>query len=413
LVEDNEINQQVAREILEGAGLVVALATNGQEAVNAVKENNYDAVLMDVQMPVMDGYTATRKIREFENRGQKTEDRSQRSDDGGQKSEFGVGNKIGKNSDLKSDSASHPSAPSPQSSELDPQISSNQHQESSIQHPVPIIAMTAHAMAGDEDKSLQAGMNGHVSKPIDPDHLFATLQKWIKPGGIRNRVKHAQAPPVRNASDQAERDEVQLPESLAGFDLAAGLNRLQGNKKLYKKLLLDFGAEYTLEAAKIRDALDAGDLKQAHGLIHNLKGLAGNLAAIELQAASAAMENLVKGQHINPPSAVQIDQKFAELQNAIDQALESVLTLGRSNQENICKLSEEEIIDIPAELAQDIAKRIRAAVEMGDVTTLIAIAGEIKARSDSCIPLSQQIIQMAEDFDLDGIQKLAEALDAC
>jgi HPt (histidine-containing phosphotransfer) domain-containing protein len=359
-----------------------------------------------------------------------------------------MGNKIGKNSDLKSDSASHPSAPSPQSSELDPQASSIQHPASgieypassieypassieypassiehpassiehpasSIQHPVPIIAMTAHAMAGDEDKSLQAGMNGHVSKPIDPDHLFATLQKWIKPGGIRNRVKHAQAPPVRNASDQAERDEVQLPESLAGFDLAAGLNRLQGNKKLYKKLLLDFGAEYTLEAAKIRDALDAGDLKQAHSLIHNLKGLAGNLAAIELQAASVAMENLVKGQHINPPSAVQIDQKFTELQNAIDQALESVLTLGRSNQENICKLSEEEIIDIPAELAQDIAKRIRAAVEMGDVTTLIAIAGEIKARSDSCIPLSQQIIQMAEDFDLDGIQKLAEALDGC
>ena len=150
LVEDNEINQQVAREILEGAGLVVALATNGQEAVNAVKENNYDAVLMDVQMPVMDGYTATRKIREFENRGQKTEDRGQRSDDGGQKSEvrgqkaeFGMGNKIGKNSDLKSDSASHPSAPSPQSSELDPQASSIQHPASGIEYPASSIEYPA------------------------------------------------------------------------------------------------------------------------------------------------------------------------------------------------------------------------------------------------------------------------------
>ena len=66
LVEDNEINQQVAREILEGAGLNVTLANDGQEAVNAVKENNYDAVLMDVQMPVMDGYTATREIRKWE-----------------------------------------------------------------------------------------------------------------------------------------------------------------------------------------------------------------------------------------------------------------------------------------------------------------------------------------------------------
>ncbi len=146
LVEDNEINQQVAKEILEGAGLNVTLANNGQEAVNAVKENEYDAVLMDIQMPVMDGYTATRKIREWEQeiRGQRTEVRSQKAED------------------------------RVQTSNLQPPTSS-----------LPIIAMTAHAMAGDEDKSLQAGMNGHVTKPIDPDQLFATLQKWIKPSEKR------------------------------------------------------------------------------------------------------------------------------------------------------------------------------------------------------------------------------------
>ncbi|MGD2024075.1 MAG: response regulator, partial [Desulfobacterales bacterium] len=101
LVEDNEINQQVAKEILEGADLIVTLADDGRQAVDLVKENQYDAVLMDIQMPVMDGYTATKKIR-----------------------------------NLKSEIRN-----------------------------VPIIAMTAHAMAGDEDKSLQAGMNGHVTKP--------------------------------------------------------------------------------------------------------------------------------------------------------------------------------------------------------------------------------------------------------
>jgi signal transduction histidine kinase/CheY-like chemotaxis protein len=124
IVEDNEINQQVAREILEGAGLNVALANDGQEAVNAVKENNYDAVLMDIQMPVIDGYTATREIRKDERFKE-----------------------------------------------------------------LPIIAMTAHAMAGDEDKSLQAGMNGHVTKPIDPDQLFSALQKWIKPSDKRAQVQ--------------------------------------------------------------------------------------------------------------------------------------------------------------------------------------------------------------------------------
>jgi HPt (histidine-containing phosphotransfer) domain-containing protein len=151
-------------------------------------------------------------------------------------------------------------------------------------------------------------------------------------------------------------------------------------------------------------------VKQAHSLIHNLKGLAGNLAAIDLQAASADLEKLVKGSGMKTPSTKELNWKFSVLENALNQALESVQTLGESAKENICKLSDEEIAAIPAELVQDIAKRIRDAAEMGDVTTLNAIADEIGARSDSCIPLSKRIIQMVGDFDLDGIQKLADAL---
>jgi CheY-like chemotaxis protein len=348
LVEDNEINQQVAREILEGAGLKVTLANDGQEAVNAVKENEYDAVLMDVQMPVMDGYTATREIRKDE-----------------------------------------------RFTEL------------------PIIAMTAHAMAGDEDKSLESGMNGHVTKPIDPDQLFATLQKWIQPSEKRAQVQQPEAPAESPESKKAVPEEDELPESLPGFDLPAGLERLRGNKRLYRKLLLDFGAKYTEVAGEIHKALDSKDLKQAHSLIHNLKGLAGNLAAIDLQAASVNLEKLVTGVGKKSTPAKELKLKFSELENALNQALESVRSIGASAEEKVCKLSDEEIAAIPPEFAHDIAKRIRDAAEMGDVTTLNAIAEEIRARSDSCIPLCKQIIQMAEDFDLDGIQKLADKLDAC
>jgi HPt (histidine-containing phosphotransfer) domain-containing protein len=272
--------------------------------------------------------------------------------------------------------------------------------------------MTAHAMAGDEDKSLQAGMNGHVTKPIDPDQLFATLQKWIKPSEKRAQVQQPEVPVERPESDQAVPEEEELPESLPGFDLAAGLERLRGNKSLYRKLLLDFGAKYTQVAAEIHKALDSKDLKQAHSLIHNLKGLAGNLAATDLQAASVNLEKLVKGVDKKAPPSRQLKLKLSELENALNQALESVQSLGVSAEEKISKLSDEEIAVIPAELARDIAKRIRDAAEMGDVTALNAIAEEIKTHSDSCVPLSKQIVQLAEDFDLDGIQKLADALDA-
>jgi CheY-like chemotaxis protein len=328
-------------------------------------------------MPVMDGYTATRKIREWEG--------------GMRNAECGMGNKIGENSDLKSKIR-------------DP--------KSKIKG-LPIIAMTAHAMAGDEDKSLQAGMNGHVAKPIDPDQLFATLQKWIKPSEKRAQVQQPEISAEGPEEVQAIPEEEELPESLPGFDLAAGLERLRGNKRLYRKLLLDFGAKYTKVAAEIHKALNSKDLKQAHSLIHNLKGLAGNLAATDVQAASVNLEKLVTGVGKKAPPAKALKLKFAKLENALNQALESVQSLGASAEEKVGQLSDEEIAAIPSEFAQDIARRIRDAAEMGDVTTLNAIAEEIKTHSDSCIPLSKQIVQLAEDFDLEGVQKLADALDVC
>ncbi|MGD9137768.1 MAG: response regulator [Desulfobacterales bacterium] len=348
LVEDNEINQQVAREILEGVGLNVAIATNGQEAVNAVKENSYDAVLMDVQMPVMDGYTATREIRK---------------DEGNQE--------------------------------------------------LPIIAMTAHAMAGDADKSLKVGMNGHVTKPIDPDQLFSTLQKWIKPGEKSVPVQQSEVSIEQFKFDKAMPAEDELPESLPGFDFAGGLRRLRGNKKLYRKLLLSFAKDYKGVANEIRQSLDAQEFDQAHSLVHNLKGLAGNLAATRLQAAAANLEKPVKGYEKKIPSTKELNLKFSELESALNQALESAQSLGASAEENTEKLSNKDLVDIVTELPDDITKRIRDAAEMGDVITLNAIAEEIKDQSDSCKMLSKQMIQMAEEFDLDGIQTLVNGLDKC
>jgi CheY-like chemotaxis protein len=381
LVEDNEINQQVAREILEGAGLKVSLAGNGQEAVNAIKENEYDAVLMDVQMPVMDGYTATRKIREWELKAQssklKAEGRGQMTDDCEDKTEY-------KNQTLS----------------LEPCALS-----------LPIIAMTAHAMDGDADKSIEAGMSDHVTKPIDPDHLFGTLQKWIQPDKKRVQVEPPEVSGAAKSIAETVPETQGLPKSLPGFDLEDGLKRLQWNEKLYRKLLLDFGAKYGGTADEIRQALDAKDFEQAHSLVHNLKGLAGNLAATDLQTAAVEMEKRVKGGLKKGLSKQKLNQTFVEMKKVLQAALKSVRVLGHPAPENPAKPSAAALEEIPAELAKEAADRIRDAVEMGDVTGIKTIAEDFKSKSEAFAPIADHFIQMAEDFDFDGILKSADELD--
>ena len=309
-----------------------------------------------------------------------TEDRGQKSEDRGQKVRSREGGKVRKNPKSKIKS-------------------------------VPIIAMTAHAMAGDEQKSLKAGMNDHVTKPIDPDQLIATLQKWIKP--VAERAVD-QKPPVIDVPpepDQAVPHEDELPGSLRGFDIAAGLKRLRGNKRLYRKLLIDFGTKYTETASEVREALDAKDFEQAHSLVHNLKGLAGNLEAIDPQAAAVEMEQLVKDDKKETLSNKQLDQKFKKLEKAVNQALEAVQTLGSPAQEKPAEPSTEWPADVPVEQLKEIADRIMAAADMGDVIQIQSIAEELKSEFDAVAPICDELIRLAEDFDFDGIQRCVDELN--
>jgi hypothetical protein len=145
--------------------------------------------------------------------------------------------------------------------------------------------------------------------------------------------------------------------------------------------------------------------------VHNLKGLAGNLAATDLQVAAVNLEKLVKGIDKKASSPEQINLRFAELENALNQTLGSAQSLSEPCEETIEKPSTESFADIPTELSRDIANRIRDAAEMGDVSTLNAIAEEIKTHPDSCLSFSKRIVQMAEDFEFDGILKLADDLE--
>jgi HPt (histidine-containing phosphotransfer) domain-containing protein len=264
--------------------------------------------------------------------------------------------------------------------------------------------MTAHAMAGDEDKSLAAGMNGHVAKPIDPDQLFATLQKWIQPSEKRAATQTPIVSVEPSGEDKEVPIETELPESLPGFDLAAGLARLMGNKRLYRKLLLDFGANYGRVASEIRETLEVGDFEQAHSLVHNLKGLAGNLDATNLQAAAVAMEKLVKGQTAETAPDEELNRKLTDLESALAQAMDAVQILGTVAGKKTIERTGDEIIRTP-ELAQKVVDRLNTAVEMGDVMQIKSIAEELMSESDAMAPFCNELVRLAEDFDLEGIKK--------
>ena len=379
LAEDNEINQQVAREILENAGLKVSLADDGKQAIEAVKNETYDVVLMDIQMPILDGYEATKRIREWEqeNRGQRTEDRIE------------------------------PPSLQPPTSNL------------------PIIAMTAHAMTGDREKSLEAGMNDHVTKPIDPQQLFTTLQQWIRPAKDRDESSNAQndilaasrddrtaritEPVPGNTAGSTAGDK--FPQTMPGFDLSAGRQRLQGNERLYKKLLLDFAANYATAPAEIQAALDNRDMDQAHHLIHSLKGVSANLAATDLQAAAVKMENLVKpGKQKQPPSAQLLSDELADLARALKLTIQSIESLGPPPTEPVPEAHTDSISTLPPELAKNTAERIREAADMGDIGRLKSIAEDLTSQMSEFSAVGDKIIKLAEEFDFEGLTKLADDL---
>jgi CheY-like chemotaxis protein len=401
------------------------VANDGQEAVNAVKESNYDAVLMDIQMPVMDGYTATRRIRKWEEKliaqSSKLEAvKELKAHSSKQRAE----KKLKAHSSKLKDESRKGAQGSPEKMPSDftgqaklngedsEELSAYSLQLSARAKRVPIIAMTAHAMAGDEAKSLEAGMDDHVTKPINPDKLFATLQKWIQPAAERAESPKPQPLDLTSKPEQPSPAADDLPEFLPGFNLGAGLKRLGGNQRLYRKLLLDFGANYGEAAGQIREALAAGDFDQAHSLVHNLKGLAGNLEATDLQAAAVGMEKLVKGQTAKTTSDTELNRIFTKLKKAINQALEAVQTIGPPAEEKSIDLSTDWLAEVPVEQVKEITDKIKAAADMGDVMQIGSIAEELKSGTPSMAPFCDKLVRLAEDFDFDGIKKIVIELDS-
>jgi two-component system sensor histidine kinase/response regulator len=236
LVEDNDINREFAVELLRGQGITVDEAIHGEEALLRVRERDYDGILMDIQMPVMGGLEAARRIRE-------------------------MGKEAG------GERYAH----------------------------LPIIAMIALAMAGDAEKSRAAGMNDHVTKPVDPDRLMAVLAKWVHP------AKTGAPSPIPAAASRTGDYPADLL-ALASLDAAQGIRRIGGKHEAYRKQLRRFRERYPDAIGELRRLAEAGGLQAAEDFCHALKGVCGNIGATDLYAALENIDSLLK-RGILPPEA--------------------------------------------------------------------------------------------------------------
>ncbi|RCW64710.1 hybrid sensor histidine kinase/response regulator [Pseudorhodoferax soli] len=224
LVDDNDLNRQIGTELLEAVGIQVEVAEDGQQALDRLAAKPYELVLMDMQMPVMDGLEATRAIRR-----------------------------------------------NPRWQQL------------------PVLAMTANAMASDRQRCLDAGMNSHIAKPIDPNELYAQLLQWLP---RRERAVARAAPAAAPAPDAAlAADDALL--CIPGLDAAAGLRRVLQRRSTYDGLLRRFVDGQAQAIAKARTALAAGDRTQAQRLLHTLKGTAATIGAGPLAQAAQAAEDIL------------------------------------------------------------------------------------------------------------------------
>ncbi|OYW37770.1 MAG: hypothetical protein B7Z35_08955 [Hydrogenophilales bacterium 12-61-10] len=231
LVEDNDINREFAVELLRSEGIEVEVAENGAQAVDQVQQQDFDAVLMDIQMPVMDGLEAARRIRA---------------------------------------------------------LAATENGERFAR--LPIIAMTALAMAQDAEQSRAAGMNDHVTKPIAPDRLMSALARVIDlSAGRIGRSPH------RASADTTKIGEIPADlRALTSLDAAEGVRRIGGKADAYRKQLRRFREHYSDAATQLLRLAAEQGMQKAEDYCHALKGVTGNIGAGALYGKVTAIDTRLK-----------------------------------------------------------------------------------------------------------------------
>ncbi|MBI5925149.1 MAG: response regulator [Aquabacterium sp.] len=340
LVEDQPMNQELACDLLQRAGLSVVTAANGQECLDRLAaEGPFDGVLMDCQMPVMDGYTATERIRA--------------------RPEW---------------------------------------------HSLPVIAMTASAMAADRERVLGCGMNDHITKPLDLGQMFTIMARWISPAqpAVPPRPDQAMASPTATSATPAIDTDAQPAGHLGSLDTADGLSRCMGNMDLYLRLLKGFAKTQHDFAAQLTAAPDE---EAALLLTHTLKGLAGNIGATRLLQDVTQLEALMQSKIADETPEHNRAQVHAQLAKTLD-ALQAVLAdIDRLNKPR-ADVIEQQQASLDDEALRPFWLRLRTLIEDNDAQARELLHDLLHARASlRQHPQVGELQRALERYDFDQAGK--------
>src|SRR4029077_11954041 len=254
---------------------------------------------------------------------------------------------------------------------------------------------TAHALVEERQRCLEAGMNDHVSKPIEPDALFAALMRWRKP-------RQGQAARAECRTAKTPDDAILL--EIDGVDMAGGLSRVAGNKRLYRDLLVQFAARQGEVNSQIMAAIDSGDHKLVERILHTVKGVAGNMGLGGISGAAEKLERAVRERDSAAPALAEEFTRVANRQvQAIQTAMNNVMP------DRVAPEGSGPRLDARAVSAA--IARLRTLIESCDgdaAESFVALEGTLAGICDK--PRLSALSAAIDEFDFDGARKKLEEI---